>query len=83
MFKASKKAKSAMVHIRTLMVGKLLHRRKRYSTWKRGERKAAEAEIFASWHKKQQQNSAEKNKRNDSKARSIKREQKASDVKKQ
>ena len=83
MFKASKKAKSAIVHIRTLMVGKLLHRRKRYSTWKRGERKAAEAEIFASWHKKQQQNSAEKNKRNDSKARSIKREQKASDVKKQ
>ena len=81
MFKASKKAESAMAHIRTLMVGKLLHRRKMYSACKRGERKAAEAEIFASWHKKQQLISAEKNKRNDSKARSIKIEQKAPDGK--
>ena len=50
MFKASKKAKSAMAHIRTLMVGKLLHRRKTYSTCKTGkpaeERRETEAEIL-------------------------------------
>ena len=47
MFKASKKAKSAMAHIRTLMVGKLLHRWKTYSTCKPAkERREKEAEIL-------------------------------------